>query len=360
MNSRSLIFLLLLQYTITSNGADIEKTGKETSSSKNTNDEDLLDHHNPNTVVENLDQSSSEKKASEAKLRDEKRIKLARQRWKKTFEEIKSIVVDFSPETQKKNGKEKVKLLDQWKLLLDGENQVLRMENETVHSSIPSNSTVVTVSEVEGKPRRSRQRFEGFANWDRMLQDWADEISTKNSTDKKKKEIRLEIITNETSQVKFAPRPAMEGEAILPHTDIGDKSKNIWIVTTASLPWMTGTAVNPLLRASFLTEGRKEAGGKVTLMLPWLEREKDRDKIYGKERAFDTAEEQEAWIRTWLREKAGLPEASEDLNIAWYIGRHETLENSIYSMGDITAMIPVRNLFLKSKFVALTSKISYM
>lgn len=359
MNSRSLIFLLLLQYTVTSNGADIEKKGKETSSSKNTNDEDVLNHHTPSNV-HNIDQSLPEKKVDEAKLRDEKRIKLARQRWKKTFEEIKSIVVDFSPETQKKNGKEKVKLLDQWKLLLDGENQVLRMGNETIHSSIPSNSTVVTVSEVEGKPRRSRQRFEGFVNWDRMLQDWADEIYTKDPNEKKKKEIRLEIITNQTSRVKFAPRPAMEGEAILPHTDIGDKSKNIWIVTTASLPWMTGTAVNPLLRASFMTKGRKEAGGKVTLMLPWLEREKDRDKIYGKERAFDTAEEQEAWIRTWLREKASLPEASEDLHIAWYIGRHETLENSIYSMGDITAMIPVRKLSPKSKVVAFISTISYM
>ena len=89
----------------------------------------------------------------------------------------------------------------------------------------------------------------------------------------------------------FSPRPARAGQEIIPHTDIGDKSKNIWIVTTAALPWMAGTAVNLLLRPAYMAESRKEAGGKVTLMLPWLEREKDRDKMYGKVRQFDTLEE---------------------------------------------------------------------
>jgi digalactosyldiacylglycerol synthase len=140
------------------------------------------------------------------------------------------------------------------------------------------------------------------------------------------------------------PRPAKPGEPILPQTDVSDKSKRIWIVTTAALPWMTGTAVNPLLRAAYLLKGRKEADGKVTLMLPWLEVPADQERIYGKDRAFEKQADQEKYIRTWLRDSAGMKEASENLNIAWYPARVEPAENSVYGMGDITSLIPAEEV----------------
>jgi len=155
------------------------------------------------------------------------------------------------------------------------------------------------------------------------------------------------ITTNSSSyelspKISFpvTPRPVKPGEAVLPHTDISEKSKKIWIVTTAALPWMTGTAVNPLLRAAYLTQDRREAGGSVTILLPWLERLSDREQVYGKNHAFLNETDQELFIKSWLKDVANMEQASIDLNIRWYIAWLNRAENSIYSMGDITALIP--------------------
>lgn len=234
-----------------------------------------------------------------------KRVETARERWKLIFAEIKSF--DQS-DGSKIDG---TKFFDQWKVLLDGSNTTKLM----------------------------RQRFDdGFATWEKKLQSW--KIDATDFPFDEKTSPKNETAISLVPSIQFSPRPAKDGEAVLPHTDISDKSKNIWIVTTAALPWMTGTAVNPLLRAAYLTAGRKEADGSITLMIPWLELESDREAIYGKHRNFQSPEEQEEWIRTWLRETADMERASVELNIKWYTGRVEKLENSVYSMGDITALLP--------------------
>ena len=159
----------------------------------------------------------------------------------------------------------------------------------------------------------------------------------------------------------------------------GGRLRRYHIVTTAALPWMTGTAVNPLLRAAYLNRAAREEeraelkrqqeerendtvaaetlpvespdndtdalvtsssseldmnrnpstesdGGKptpstsprspdfrprsgaVTLVVPWLRSVEDRKRVYGNDRFFNSKEEQEAYIRDWLREMAGMPE----------------------------------------------------
>jgi digalactosyldiacylglycerol synthase len=302
---------------------------------------------------------------------DPERIKQSRLQWKKALEEIKQLTL---PRGDDKRVKE-ISLM-QWKMLSE--------EPVTVELDTESNLTTAIKGLIpEDSNVRFTPRFEGFASWERMLQDWSDDVqdymdkieaenaagyrmsSWGSSGGPKTKETDIapaeDIVPHfvavpdtreskpktddDQKQMKTSislpvPAPAKDGEPVLPHTDLSDKSKRIWIVTTASLPWMTGTAVNPLLRAAYMTKGRKEAGGSVTLMLPWLERRQDQERVYGPDKVFESAEDQEEFVRKWMRESAKMPKASEELNIEWYTAWQNKAENSVYSMGDITAEIP--------------------
>jgi len=110
-------------------------------------------------------------------------------------------------------------------------------------------------------------------------------------------------------------------------------SQDLWIVTTAALPWCTGTSLNPLLRAAYLLE--RKTRGKVVLVVPWLEQAPDRELLFGAEAAekCSSMEEQEEYIRDWLQQQVSA-KASQALQLQWYPARYHKTLSSIFAMGD--------------------------
>jgi hypothetical protein len=140
-------------------------------------------------------------------------------------------------------------------------------------------------------------------------------------------------------------------EHITPASDLSARARRIWIVTTAALPWRTGTAVNPLLRAlSLLTypipnynsddDQNENHHHVVTLMIPWLESTEARKLLYGTQ-SFANASEQEAWIRNYCITRCNAtPEMTQRLQIQFWKGIYQESFGSIFPIEDICQQIP--------------------
>ena len=113
-----------------------------------------------------------------------------------------------------------------------------------------------------------------------------------------------------------------------------DPGRHFTIVTTASLPWMTGSSVNPLLRAAYLEFSRRGEVG-VTLLVPWLA--PCDQKLVHPNAMFETPEEQKAYIRSWL---AGRVDFQPAFDIHFYPGRYAIDKGSIVPVGDVTECVP--------------------
>lgn len=114
--------------------------------------------------------------------------------------------------------------------------------------------------------------------------------------------------------------------------DSEDRKRNVAIVTTASLPWMTGTAVNPLFRAAYLAKSAKQ---NVTLLVPWLCKS-DQELVYPNNLTFSSPVEQEVYIRNWLEERLDF---KADFKISFYPGKFSKERRSILPAGDTTQFI---------------------
>eukprot|EP00977_Amphora_coffeiformis_P005140 scaffold1087_cov154-Amphora_coffeaeformis.AAC.2 len=141
--------------------------------------------------------------------------------------------------------------------------------------------------------------------------------------------------------------------SVTPQSDLTRPGRYIHVVTTAALPWFTGTAVNPLLRAAYLHrrtleinrhENATEAARKswVILVIPWLELREDQELLYGQ--VFPNTTQQELYIRNWLRKEANMPDVADALEIVFYPARYHTELGSIFAMGDMMKQLDQRKM----------------
>lgn len=116
-----------------------------------------------------------------------------------------------------------------------------------------------------------------------------------------------------------------------PASNLRSAGRHVTIVTTAALPWRTGTAVNPLLRALYLAK----SGKAVILCIPFLDKS-SQGNVFAKGVCFESAEEQEEVVREWCRERAKMDLQKLDLEFRWYPAIYSPSMGSIFPIGDCT------------------------
>ena len=107
--------------------------------------------------------------------------------------------------------------------------------------------------------------------------------------------------------------------------------RHFTIITTAALPWRTGTAVNPLLRALYLAK----SGRPVILFIPFLEKA-DQGYVFAEGVSFSSPEEQEKVVREWCEERAKMDLNALNLQFRWYPAQYTLKLGSIFPTGDCT------------------------
>ena len=111
-------------------------------------------------------------------------------------------------------------------------------------------------------------------------------------------------------------------------SDLRVSPRSIAVVTTASLPWMTGTAVNPILRAVHLARD----GHNVTLVIPWVPSRDSQLKIFGG-KYFASQKQQAGHVRNWLN-RQGYSDVN--IRLIFYLGVYSERYGSVFPVKAVT------------------------
>ena len=119
-----------------------------------------------------------------------------------------------------------------------------------------------------------------------------------------------------------------------PHDDLLAPNRRLAVVSTATPPWLTGTAVNPALRAAFLAAA-VPASSTVTLVVPWLP-PTDQAELFPGGASFATPADHEAALRSWVEERAGV---APTFRVLFYAARYDRTLLGVFPVGDLVARV---------------------
>mmetsp|Transcript_103157 Transcript_103157/g.290220 ORF Transcript_103157/g.290220 Transcript_103157/m.290220 type:complete len:488 (-) Transcript_103157:44-1507(-) len=114
-------------------------------------------------------------------------------------------------------------------------------------------------------------------------------------------------------------------------SDLSGHDRSVTIYTTAAIPWLTGTAVNPLMRALHLAQN----GFNVHLVLPWLADAGQQRELFGNTSFADSKEQEGAVLRWIASQDLPLPER---LSFLWYDAAYISAAGGLYPRSLLEAL----------------------